>query len=332
MKCAQPEALAPVYDTYPGGLERSRWHLEKGIECFEHYFGIRPRGVWLSEGAISDDAVELLDDLGFEWTASGEGVWKNTCGLHGIHIDEKDKKALFCPYTIKNRQTRIFFRDDGLSDLIGFEYGKRDTEDAVNDFTYNLANIASYLGDDASDHVISVILDGENAWEYYPDNGYFFLDKLYEQLETYDRINITTFSELINLASVHEFPYLCAGSWVYGTFSTWIGLEEKNRAWEYLIEAKQIFDSVMASDNLDDEKKQKINRMMAICEGSDWFWWFGDYNPASSVAEFDMLFRIQLKTLYTLMGESIPDHLDTPISSGGQMGTENTGTMRRNIS
>lgn len=76
------------------------------------------------------------------------------------------------------------------------------------------------------------------------------------------------------------------------------------------------------------EKAGKLARQLAICEGSDWFWWFGDYNPADSVSDFDRLYRQQLRNLYEMLGEKAPPSLDRPISSGGGK-AENSGTMRR---
>jgi len=128
----------------------------------------------------------------------------------------------------------------------------------------------------------------------------------------------------------HDLEELCAGSWVYGSFSTWIGNADKNRAWDLLSEAKMAFDTVMEQGTLDDESKRRAIKQLAICEGSDWFWWFGDVNPSASVSDFDQLFRIQLKNLYELLQLQVPAVLDEPVSVGGG-GAENAGTMVRNV-
>ncbi len=331
MICAQPEAPAPENIVYPDGEQRSRWHIQQGINCFEHYFGFRPKGIWLSEGAISDDAVALVEEFGFEWTASGEGVWRNSMQL-SEHDPEKvhSKRALFHPHVLKGYKPKLFFRDDGLSDLIGFEYSKMNSVDAADDLVYNLVNIADFLGDSANRHVVSIILDGENAWEYYPHNGYYFLDHLYQTLANHHLVRTTTFSELTDNTRTHELERLCAGSWVYGSFSTWIGEPDKNRAWDRLIEAKQAYDKVLHGGKLDDDEIKIATRQLAICEGSDWFWWFGEKNSSESVNDFDQLFRAQLKNLYTLLKLEIPDNLDEPLSVGGGS-AENSGTMVRNV-
>jgi alpha-amylase/alpha-mannosidase (GH57 family) len=325
---AQPDAPMPEHAHYPGGEERSRWHLQHGLKQFEKYFGFKPQGVWLSEGGVSDDAVSLLDELGIQWTASGEAVWHHSCVTSACNPDEMAcRKALFIPYQLPEKQTRLYFRDDGLSDLIGFEYSKWHADDAVADFMGHLERIADSLGDEAGEHVVSVILDGENAWEYYPNNGHYFLDALYHTLSTSERVQSTTFSQAGTKVRTDPLSHLVSGSWVYGSFSTWIGSADKNHAWDLLADAKAAFDNNISK--LNDEDAEQASLLMAICEGSDWFWWFGDYNPSDSVNDFDRLFRIQLKTLYCQLGITPPAYLDTPISSGGgQM--ENAGTMRRN--
>ena len=330
MSCSSPEAPRPNCDNYPGGIDRSQWHMEKGIKSFEHHFGKKPDGVWLSEGGISADAIELLDKSGISWTASGEQVWRNTCDLNQLNSEEiKNKKALFRPYQYKDNKTQLYFRDDGLSDFIGFEYSHWNADDAAKHFVENLQNIASFIDEDAAQHVVSVILDGENAWEYYHDNGFHFLDALYKEMTQCNQIEVTTFAKTSTTVEATQIDQICAGSWVYGSFTTWIGQEDKNRAWEYLVTAKKDCDHAVAKGTLSKKILLQLEDQLAICEGSDWFWWFGDYNPSGSVHDFDDLFRIQLKKLYSLIDRTPPDHLDHPISLGGGE-AENAGTMRRN--
>ena len=327
MREAQPDAPMPEHPGYPGGVTRSRWHLREGLATFERCFGFKPAGVWLSEGAVSDDALALLDELGIRWTASGEAVWHHSCLTSACDPEEMAcRRALFMPYRLNELGTRIHFRDDGLSDLIGFEYSKWHADDAVADFIGHLERIADSLGDDAHRHVVSVILDGENAWEYYPANGHYFLDALYAKLADHPRIRPTTFADLDDVRE-ERLSHLVPGSWVYGSFSTWIGSPDKNRAWDLLVEAKQTYDRRI--DRLAAAAREEASRLLGVCEGSDWFWWFGDYNPAESVNDFDRLFRLQLRTLYQLLGATPPPALDTPISHGGGA-AENAGTMRRN--
>ncbi|WP_324779113.1 glycoside hydrolase family 57 protein [Thiobacillus sedimenti] len=330
LRDALPDAPAPEAPAYPGGAERSRWHLEHGAAVFEHYFGRKPAGVWLSEGGVSEDALAQLDAMGFAWTASGEGVWRNSCAKSGCPDEAlQNKRTLFSPSHVDGHTTRLFFRDDGLSDLIGFKYSDWHADDAVGDFVQHLENIAAFFGKEANRHVVSVILDGENAWEYYPDNGHFFLDGLYNALAGHATLKVGTFAELATSLPAVPLKRLAAGSWVYGSFSTWIGADDKNRGWDYLVAAKHAYDSVVAAKKLGPDQLALATRQLAVCEGSDWFWWFGDYNPARSVSDFEQLYRTQLRELYRLLGVAPPALLDVPLSSGGGW-AENAGTMRRN--
>ncbi len=332
MRDAQPDAPAPQAAHYPGGVERSRWHIQEGLAVFEHYFGRKPEGVWLSEGGVSRDALALLDEFGIRWTASGEGVWRNSYALSGsTDAMLSNKQSLFSPAQVEGLQTRVFFRDDGLSDLIGFKYSNWHSDDAVGDFIQHLENIASLMDDKQDSQVVSVILDGENAWEYYPENGHFFLDGLYAALSDHATLRMSTFAEQARTAPVSPLARLAAGSWVYGSFSTWIGSDDKNRGWDYLVDAKLAYDRVIAAGSLNAEQLLHATRQLGVCEGSDWFWWFGDYNPAGSVSDFDQLFRTQLRVLYRLIGVVPPTYLDDVLSHGGAGGAANAGTMRRNV-
>jgi alpha-amylase/alpha-mannosidase (GH57 family) len=329
LRDALPDVPVPDAPAYPGGAARARWHLQHGVEVFERYFGRKPVGVWLSEGGVSEDALAQLDEMGFAWTASGEGVLRNSCAKSGCVEEElHGKHALFSPAHVDGFKTRVFFRDDGLSDLIGFKYSDWHANDAVGDFVQHLENIASVFGKDASRHVVSVILDGENAWEYYPDNGHHFLDALYAALAGHPTLKVGTFAGQARQVPAKPLKRLAAGSWVYGSFSTWIGSADKNRGWDYLVAAKEAYDSVVAAGTLSAGQLSLATRQLAVCEGSEWFWWFGDYNPAGSVSDFEQLYRTQLRELYRLLGVAPPALLDVPLSAGGGW-AENAGTMRR---
>ena len=321
---ALPEAPLPALGAYPGGRERALWHIEEGLRVFEKYFGFRPDGCWPSEGSLSEETLGLFAKAGFKWTASGETVLRNS--LHRSEVSTHG--CIHQPFRLDGQSLACFFRDDGLSDLIGFTYADWHAEDAVNNLVHHLENIAVACKHEPN-AVVSIIMDGENAWEYYPENGYHFLSSLYQRLAEHPHIELTTFSQCLkDKIQPQPLRHLVAGSWVYGTFSTWIGDKDKNRAWELLIEAKQAFDEVIASGSLNDKQRALAEHQLALCEGSDWFWWFGDYNPADSVKDFDRLYRLQLMALYHALGLVPPTSLEQVISSGGGE-AEAGGVMRR---
>ncbi|MFP3873412.1 MAG: glycoside hydrolase [Thiohalophilus sp.] len=322
---AMPDISLPMAEHYPGGEERVAWHIEKGLAVFEQYFGFRPAGCWPSEGSISEATIRILDEHGFSWLASGDTVLHNSLKAGPGEINGR---CLHTGYRYADTTTCCFFRDDRLSDLIGFDYATWHADDAVANLLHHLQNIAEACREHTNP-IISIILDGENAWEFYPENGYYFLEALYAGLVAHPDLNLTTYSAyLADQSEQVTLDRIVAGSWVYGTFSTWIGDPGKNRAWDLLVEAKQACDQQLASREFTDEQRDAILTQLAICEGSDWFWWFGDYNPAESVRDFDKLYRQQLANLYMQLGLESPDALAEPISHGtGQPATG--GTMRR---
>jgi alpha-amylase/alpha-mannosidase (GH57 family) len=307
---AMPDAPLPELDSYPGGEQRVLWHLDKGMQTFKRFFGFKPKGCWPSEGSVSDQALKILSDFGFAWTASGGSVLQNSLNL----AENGNSSGIHHPFKLQNADIVCFFRDDGLSDLIGFEYSKWHADDAVGDLIQHLENIAD---NEPEDKVVSIIMDGENAWEYFPVNGYYFLSALYQRLADHPKIELTTFSECLeNKAEIKLLEKIVAGSWVYGTFSTWIGDADKNRGWDMLGDVKKAFDTVISSGRLKDQQVQQAEFQLAICEGSDWFWWFGDYNPGEAVSNFEKQFRLNLSNLYKLLGEEPPAYLSLSFTQG----------------
>jgi alpha-amylase/alpha-mannosidase (GH57 family) len=328
---AMPDIELPELAEYPGGEARARWHVREGLAAFERHFGFRPRGCWPSEGALSEDTLRILNEEGFLWTASGQAVLHNS--LSAALRDEEEpleRGWLYRGYRVNEGRTLCFFRDDGLSDLIGFTYADWHADDAVANLVEHLEAIdESTQG--LTDRVVSIIMDGENAWEYFPHNGSFFLSELYRRLAQHNRLHLTTYAELLaqRTQPPPELDRLVTGSWVYGSLSTWIGDPDKNRAWDMLGEAKAVYDRVLAERRLSDERRRAAEMQLATCEGSDWFWWFGDYNPGETVSDFERLFRHQLTHLYRLLGETPPKYLFSVFAVGSGR-PELGGVMRKN--
>lgn len=321
---AQPELALPHSPRYPGGYGRARAQLRSALDSHRERFGAAPAGIWPAEGGVSAEFVELLAEQGCAWTASGARVLANSLGP-GAPGD-----AAYRPYriTANGKEIAIFFRDDRLSDLVGFEYRKWNSHDAAANLVAQLETIAA--GATGETPLVSIMLDGENAWDWYAYNGYYFLAALYQALEAHSGIRTSTYSAVLAdpAHTLGRLERLVAGTWVSGDFSTWIGSPEKNRAWDLLCSAKQSFDLVMASGRLSEAQQQAALRQLSVCEASDWFWWPGPDNLPYRVETIDQLYRDNLAALYRLLELPVPAELSQPISHGGGH-PEAGGAMRR---
>jgi alpha-amylase/alpha-mannosidase (GH57 family) len=291
---ATPQVPLPD-GAYPGGAERAHWHLQAGRARFESIFGITPRGCWPSEAAVSRASVEAIAAAGFDWFASSQSVQRATLHRHGETHEVQD-----CVYRLLGSRIAGFFRDDGLSDRIGFVYKDWQPRDAVADLVHRIDELAAHR----DGRSVVLALDGENPWEYYPENGFEFVRGLYSALTQHPRLRMATFSECLQqnageASTLPALPDLVAGSWVHGQLLTWIGNAEKNRAWQLLIDAKRRYDA-------EPQPSDDARRALGICEGSDWFWWPGEHHGAKPVADFDAMFRAHLRALYLALGEDPP--------------------------
>lgn len=319
-RVAAPALSLPAASRYPGGEARASWHLQQARMTFTRFFGIPPSGCWPSEGAVCARSLELIHDSGYDWAASGEAVLRRSLGE-----TPPDHTHRYRPCSAPGCDLPVFFRDDRLSDLIGFTYKDWHGDDAVADLVRQLEEIAA--AGSGPGRVVAIILDGENAWEHYPDNGYHFLSALYDRLGRHDRLELTTFSRYLQAMGTAPapLPRLVPGSWVHGDLATWIGHPDKNLAWDMLVAAKNAFDRVPGA-----EEDERLTRQLAVCEGSDWFWWPGEYNPELAVARFERLYRLQLAGLYRYLGVDPPEMLARPFTRGTGH-PEAGGTMRPSV-
>lgn len=317
-------AILPAV-AYPGGADRARWHARRAREACAAAFGVVPRGCWPSEGAVSEATIRLLGEEGFDWVASGEGVLAASQRASGFGAEQAIRHR---PFRIGRNGPLCFFRDDELSDRIGFVYSRWHGDDAAANFIASLEAIAAHHAGDPP-RTVAVILDGENAWEHYPFNAHYFLRGIYERLAAHPGLRLTTFSDVIDDGQpVVELKRLVTGSWVHGSLSTWIGSPAKNRAFELLCAAKRAYDEALATRTLDARQLRALEQQLAVCEGSDWAWWFAEFNPAAAVSDFDVLYRRHLSRLYRLLGHQPPAELGVPIATGGGA-PEGGGTMQR---
>lgn len=302
--------------------EDAIYQVESAIKCFENEFGKRPDGIWPSEGSISEEVLKILEDKGFKWVATDETVLKNSLVKSGI-LRSEDKllhQSKYIPYGFKNASgIKIFFRDLLLSDMVGFTYSKYNGKRAADDLTSRLLLIRKNLPEDDKKYVVPIILDGENAWEFYKNNGKEFFKYLYSNLSESPFLKCVSFSDYLKIKSTKPvLPKVMAGSWIYGNFSTWIGQKEKNKAWEFLAITRKKFSEVAMDvekgvKKIDQYSLKKAFRNILIAEGSDWFWWYGEDHTSEYEEEFDELFRMYLIQSYKEMNERIPEEFFEPI-------------------
>jgi len=321
---AMPRVHLPeLHLRYP---EDARSQILSGIACFERIFGFRPAGSWPSEGSVSVQVLSIMAESGVTWAATDEGILSASIGGLGI-----GREALYQPYVFNNggKDIALFFRDHTLSDLIGFTYSQWEEQKAVGDFINRLRHIASSQQDAA---VVTVILDGENAWEYYPDNGYHFLKGLYEALSVSHEIHSATCSEILVNSEARRLHHIHPGSWINSNYGIWIGHPEENRAWELIAKARDaavrnsprvaelLANGVTDLAAIQDKTDAAICRDLFAAQGSDWFWWYGDDHFTSHGEQFDLLFRRHLMNIYRSLELEIPAELYEPIKKKSPAG------------
>ncbi|MBM4128868.1 MAG: hypothetical protein FJ243_01975, partial [Nitrospira sp.] len=291
--------------------EDVRMQIRMGLDYFEEIFGYRPVGMWPSEGSVSEEVVRIAAQKGIQWLGTDEDILSNSLGVKlrdsSGHVIEPD--ILYRPYRFEN--TSIVFRDHQISDLIGFVYQSWKPKDAADDLLKRLLQAHASLPKDRP-HLLNIILDGENAWEHYKNDGHDFIQYLYERLSKEERIKTVKISEYLNevdrgkpLQSLH------AGSWINSNFGIWIGHEEDNRAWDYLTETRHDIDIFQKSSP--ERDLSEAWRSIYVAEGSDWNWWYGDEHQTETQKDFDELFRFNLMKVYKEMGKEIPEGLYVPV-------------------
>jgi alpha-amylase/alpha-mannosidase (GH57 family) len=299
-------------------------HVELGVDYYSDHFGMDPRGMWPAEGSVSQEIVNIIGQAGIQWMASDEMVLAPSIGLGSFSRNSDDTvqeaDALYRPYYVEGGSgipVAMVFRDHTISDLVGFTYSSLPGDVAAADFVRRVHAIRDQLEAQNAEgpHLVTVILDGENAWEHYPNDGKEFLHSLYQNLSDDPTIATVTPSEYLEMFPEQPaIDDLWAGSWIDGTFSTWIGEEEENLAWDYLFEIRDLLAKYERGvRETDADSLAAAQEMMYIAEGSDWFWWYGADQDSGQDELFDLQFRDTLKDVCRLLGEEPPTFLDVPV-------------------
>jgi alpha-amylase/alpha-mannosidase (GH57 family) len=300
--------------------EDAREQITRGLDLHERVFGARPRGMWPSEGSVSNEALAIAHDLGVKWMATDEGVLCRSLGSvferDGTgRLDAAAASQLYQVFRWQQRdaEMNLLFRDHSLSDLIGFVYSGVPAQEAADDFLCRVKQAAEPVLAKGRTAVVPVILDGENAWEFYPQSGREFLRRLYDGIQKDPAIEALTISEAIEREpQPQRLGSIVPGSWINSNFDVWIGAPEDNLAWDQLSAARDFFTE--NAGKVSEERRALAYQELLIAEGSDWNWWYGPEHHSANDADFDELYRKHLSNIYLSLGGTPPDVLAQPIA------------------
>ena len=300
--------------------EDASGQLKRGLDLHEKVFGARPSGVWPSEGSVSEEVLGIAQKLGVKWMATDEGVLGRSTGTyfsrdgHGfLGADQAHKLYTIYRYENAGTEMNLLFRDHTLSDLIGFVYSGMPPQDAASNLMQKIRDSAQPIIANGHDAMVPIILDGENAWEYYPRSGREFLRRFYDALQREPGMEAVTVSEAIaRHQNKGQLKSLVPGSWINANFNVWIGAPEDNRAWDYLHAARNFYDQ--AAPSASEAQRQLAWEEILIAEGSDWNWWYGPEHHSANDRDFDELYRKHLSNVYQALGGVPPDYLAQPIA------------------
>jgi alpha-amylase/alpha-mannosidase (GH57 family) len=288
------------------------FQLEEAIASHERSFGRKPRGTWPSEGSVSPEAAAAIFKSGLEWFASDEGVLARSAG---VDLRRDDIGALLEPQLLyrpfRTQGGQAIFRDRELSDRIGFMYGDMSPHDAVGDMIWKLERARDRLPDEGGPYLASIILDGENAWEQYPNNGNDFLRYLYGTLQNDERFETVRVSEFLDRSpATVDLPELATGSWIDANLKVWIGEPAHARAWSALERTRRFAQEQWGPLR---HMPKSVRQPLMVAEGSDWFWWYSSRNSSPEDPVFDELFRANLEVVWWYAGAEPPDDLRQPL-------------------
>ncbi|MFH1421230.1 MAG: glycoside hydrolase family 57 protein, partial [Planctomycetota bacterium] len=309
---------APLPNSFESAKEDADAQIAQAVKYHQQLFGVTPKGMWPSEGSVSEAVIPLVAKHGIEWLATDEEILAESLGapiypqkLGGISRAEN----LYAPYEIvkEGRKVRLVFRDHYLSDMVGFTYQSFNPEEAADNFMEHLHRIAQATEQLHQNSLVTVILDGENAWESYENQGVAFLRNLYHRLESDSTIETVRVSDFLsNCDSVRPLKRLFPGSWIGHNFGIWIGEPTTNKAWDILGQTRKFLKN--NQNNYSEEVIKSAWEEIYAAEGSDWFWWFSERHYTKDAPLFDNLFRAHLRKVYSLLSEAPPTILEEPIS------------------
>ncbi len=303
-RASHPGVTLPRRFAFPGD---AAVQIRTALDYAENLFGRRPAGMWPSEGSVSDQTLAIAARQGVRWMATDNGVLSATLQtLAGAWETYRPYK-----WTQGHDSMGLLFRDHFLSDLIGFVYSRMDTDQAAHHFLDRIRDNARPILAAGRTPIVPIILDGENAWEHYYRNGRSFLERLYSLIEQDPGMEAITVSEAFELVEAATLDRIHPGSWIHANFDVWIGADEDNQAWEFLLAAREAYERHAAE--ADESQRRLAFEELMIAEGSDWCWWYGPEHHSENRAEFDSLFRAHVASVYRRLGLPAPAELSRPI-------------------
>lgn len=290
--------------------EDARTQIKMSMDMYQDLFHKPMQGLWPSEGSVSKETLGVCAESGIKWVASDEQVLYRSLLKSGMDTSQNH------PYAVYEHVSgiKMFFRDHLVSDKIGFVYSAWEPDKAAADFVSHIKNAGLRLANSDDETVVTVILDGENSWEFYKNDGLEFLRALYKKISEDAEISSITMSEAAHVVKARPLKSIFAGSWIDHSFRIWIGHEEDNTAWDYLKSARD-FLTDFEKQNPDHDRStiEAAWLEILIAEGSDWFWWYGDEHRGPDNHIFDRMFRTHLISVYELLRSEIPEYLRLPI-------------------
>ncbi|KJJ85233.1 glycoside hydrolase family protein [Candidatus Omnitrophus magneticus] len=281
------------------------WHVKKAVELYKQVFDWAPRGMWPAEGSVGPEVIPIFEKYGIKWIATDEAILMKSFKDSGKGRDD----LLFSLFNAYNNNSKVsmVFRDIHISNAISFRYSHMPPEQSSRYLCQDILGVKHAMDRRDGQHIISIILDGENPWPYYPDGGKEFLSRSYKFFTENKEVEVVNIGDYAveHSKEAKRIDHLARGSWINGDFRKWIGLSEKNKAWEYLSKVRE---EIFKWRYLSKEALEELY----IAEGSDWFWWYDEFGTELNYV-FDDLFRMHLANIYKIMGKEIPEFLQHPI-------------------
>ncbi|HOC02040.1 MAG: Glycosyl hydrolase family 57 [candidate division TA06 bacterium ADurb.Bin131] len=266
-----------------------RQHIKFGLDVAGSTFGKKIEGIWPAEGSISNQVLDILSEFNVGWIGADQQI-----------LSESVQEISSTIYTWKDLFV-MFFRNHEFSDRIGFIYQSWDEKNAAIDL---INRIEEFSGN--QDKLLTIILDGENPWEWYRNEGKIFLNEFYQRSLSSSKIKMTTFSEAKNLSfkrkSISSIP---AGSWMGLHFDNWIGKPDANKLWKILADTRKTVQQYAGNSPLYDE----IMKLILMAECSDFFWWMSVPADQTTRRKFYLLFQSIISQIYKKAGLEIPESI-----------------------